>query len=112
MSDPYLNRTIAVNNAEEYRDIFNERGVKFIRQYTTPTLRYPTPEEIATLNLVPHVWCSEDRMWQLAGKYYGKPTEAWIIHFFNRKPTEAHIEIGDTILVPLPLGKIEEYIGV
>lgn len=112
MTSRYLNRTIAVNDSEEYRDIFKERGVEYLRHFTTPTLNYPTPTQIASLSIVPYVWGSEDRLWKLAETHYGNPTKSWIIAFFNRKPTEAHIEVGDTILVPLPLGKIEEFIGV
>ena len=37
----YNKRTKAINKNEMYENIFEDRGVKKISQYTTPILKYP-----------------------------------------------------------------------
>ena len=97
---------MALNNEEIYKEHFRARGVKFINHYPTANLAHPTDEQILALERVPHVWTVGDRYYKLANKFYGDSTLWWIIAWYNQKPTEAHVAIGDTIYVPLPLHKI------
>ena len=41
----YEERSVFRNSRQLYRELFDERGVNFIRHYVTPEFRYPTPEE-------------------------------------------------------------------
>ena len=36
----------------------------------------------------------------------------WVIAWYNKKPTEAHVKAGETIVIPLPLDKILRHLGV
>jgi hypothetical protein len=36
----------------------------------------------------------------------------WVIAWFNRMPTESHVELGEIVVVPLPLAKILDYLGL
>lgn len=106
MVSRYDSRNIGVNRTEQYENLLKDRGIRQIRQHFTPTLRHPTAEEIATLEIVGHDWQVGSHMWKLAEKHYGDPEKWWVIAQFNQKPTDAHISIGEVIDVPLPLDQI------
>ncbi len=105
-------RTFLENDSESYRDIFEKRNVKSIRQYVTPNFVYPSPREIAQLTKEKHLWVIGDRWYKLADRFYGDPTYWWIIAMFNKKPTEAHVKVGDIVYIPLPLEKAVQLFGV
>lgn len=111
MASRYDNRDIVINDEEQYETTFKDRDVNFIRQYTTPKLKYPTAEEISQLNLIGHIWAIGDRFYKLAYQFYGDSELWWIIAQYNRLATESHISVGDTIYVPLPLNKILKFLG-
>jgi hypothetical protein len=100
------------NTNPAYEDVFEDRGKNFIRQYATPKYRAITREQIGTLNNIPHVWSEGDRYYKLAESFYGDPKLWWVIAWFNKKPTEAHVNFGDLIYVPLPLERVLSYYGV
>jgi len=92
-----------LNAEEEYQEVFDERGVKHIIQFDSPHLNYPTPKEIAKMNLISHVWVRGDRFYKLAHKHYGESRYWWVIAWFNQTPTESHVSLGQVIRVPTPL---------
>lgn len=108
MKNRYFDRDILVNDDDQYRKQFleKERGIKTIRQYDTPIFKYPTVEEISELQVVEIVWQSSSRLYKLASKYYNDPSLWWVIAMFNKKPTEAHFNLGETVYVPLPLEQV------
>jgi|7_EtaG_2_1085326.scaffolds.fasta_scaffold04711_3 hypothetical protein len=101
----YKDLDIIVNEDVDYKKANPERyGNKdFLRHFETQDLEYPTFEEINRLSFANHLWAVEDRYYKLAQKYYGNPEYWWVIAWFNKKPTEQHVKIGDLIKVPLPL---------
>lgn len=110
MGTRFDDRLVLINNAEEYDKIFEQRGVKYIRQYNTGILRYPTTRQISKMQRVQHIWKVGDRYYKLAAKYYGIATYWWVIAQYNQKPTEAQLSPGDVIYIPLPLHRILSYI--
>lgn len=110
MSNRYLKEAFAKNESDFYKNYFIDRNVKFINHYPTQTLFYPTQDQINQLDLAEHVWSQHDRFWRLAENYYGNPEYWWVISFFNKKPTEAEVLLGDLIIIPLPLERIIYYI--
>jgi hypothetical protein len=108
----YGNKIVLENSLEEFEDLFEERGVNHIRQFATPTLRHPTQRNINNLTRLGHTWKTGDRYYKLAHKHYGDANLWWIIAWYNKKPTEAHVKMGDIITIPLPLDKIIRYLGV
>ena len=99
----YDNRPKVINNDLLYEELFIKRKVSFIEQYTTPILTHPGVNEIANLNNVQHTWGHGDKYYKLAHKYYGNSKFWWIIAWYNKMPTEAHLSRGDLILIPTPL---------
>ena len=110
MSSRYDSTLILENNSSRYSNVFSKRKIKFLTQYTTPMLDHPTAFEITNLQTVSHVWKLGDKFWKLAYEAYdGRSDLWWIIAWFNRTPTEAHLKIGDIVTIPHPLERIYEY---
>jgi len=47
-----------------------------------------------------------DRYFKLAHRFYGDSKLWWVIAWFNKKPTESHVDVGDLILIPTDLYQI------
>ena len=98
-----IDRRTVRNKEELYEEAFKNRGVKHIDHYPTPVMRELTPDLTAKVEQITHVWSVGDRYYKLAHKYYGDPKLWWVIARFNSKPTEAHLNLGDIVVVPVPL---------
>ena len=109
MTSRYDNREIGINAKQLYRRMFRDRGVGFVKQYFSPDLPHPSVEQIKNLSIIDHTWRQGDRYYKLAHKYYNDSTLWWVIAWYNQKPTEGHLELGDIVKVPLPLEKILRY---
>jgi hypothetical protein len=108
----YSNRRTKRNRNPIYREQFINRGVRFIDQFGTATINWPTSEESAGLDSEGYIWGLGDRYYKLAQKYYDDPKLWWVIAWFNQAPTEHHVEVGDIVLVPTNLNKVLDIFGV
>ena len=99
----YAGRRKAKNDAEMYEDVLENRGTKQIVQYTTPTLKFPSEENLRRIRTIDYIWKTGDKFWRLAAQRYGDPKLWWLIAQFNQKPTEHHINVGETIKIPVDL---------
>jgi len=106
MHSRFTFRVIGINSNERYEEILEDRGVSAVRQYTTPELVYPSPEEIAGLATVGHIWSLGDRLYKLAHFHYGSADLWWVIAWFNQIPLETQLNAGDVIDIPFPLERI------
>ena len=106
MPTRYDTRRIFFNQEPLYDKLFEERHIKGVRHYSTPTLRYPTATELADVTRKRHIWKVGDRFFKLAIHYYGSAQYWWVIALFNKTPTEADLTTGETVFVPLPLENI------
>mgnify|MGYP005822206763 FL=1 len=95
-----------------YENIFEERGVNSIVQYTTPTMKRVTRAERSRLDVMQKRWVTGDRLYKLAAEHYGSSRYWWVIARFNYKPTDAHFKVGDTVYIPLPRETIFDIYGV
>ena len=102
----YNSRRIFTNTDEKYQKMFEDRNVKQINQYDSPSFTYPDADAYDRITTVEHVWSVGDRFYKLANEYYGDPQDWWIIAKFNNLPTEAHLKLGDVILIPTPLHEV------
>jgi len=112
MISRYDDREIRTNIDEKYKKLRDKRNVNLIHQYDTPKLRYPSLEDMDRITTFSHAWRLGDRFYKLANKHYGDSKLWWIIAWFNQTPTEAHVEIGDIVDIPLPLEEILQIFGV
>ena len=106
-------RKVINNKSRIHRRAFEKRGYKNgIRHYATPKLRHVTPAQRAKLVRTKHLWVVGDRYYKLAHKHYGSPDYWWVIAWYNRRPTEAHVRLGDVIYIPQPLEEVLRFLGV
>ena len=108
----YSSRVIALNNDEKHRALFKDRGVNFIRQYTTPILKHPSEVDMQDIEEIGKIWAVGDRYWKLAAQYYGYGEYWFIIAWWNQKPIEGDVSLGDTVYVPFPLERVLRALGI
>ena len=106
MTSRYINKFAALNGLDKYRHLFRERGVKYINQFRTSEMTFPTSEQMASLREVDYTWGTGDRYFKLAHKFYGDVSLWWVIAWYNQAPTESHLSTGEVIQIPLPLDSI------
>ena len=106
----YSNRNLTVNRSKRYHNVLKNRGVKQITQYVTPKF-ITIPDEIRDIVQYDVVlWQIGDKYFKLADKYYGDPALWWVIASFNLAPTEAHLDIGDTVYIPINWEVVYDYV--
>jgi len=103
------NRLEIVNNNEKYKEYFEKRGVNNISHYDIKKIRYPNEEQMKKISMDRKVWGIGDRYWILASQYYKSPHYWWIIAWFNRKPIEADLKLGDIIYIPTNLEQVIDF---
>lgn len=103
----YKNTTVKVNNLELYKKLRKERGIPGgLTQYNLTKLPVLTVEQVSNIDSVGHVWKTGDRLYKLASTYYNDPTLWWVIAWYNNKPTEGHLKLGDLIQIPVPIDRV------
>ena len=109
----YNKRKRFTNGSDFYKRYFEDRhGVDFAEQYSTPVITYPSKTEFRSLKTIKHIWRFGDRLYKLADEHYGDPEYWWVISWFNKTPTEFHIEPGKVLLIPHPLNTAIRLSGV
>ncbi len=101
-----------LNRRRLYSEHFEERGVRHIQHYGSARMYHPTAEERSRLEVDRHVWKSGDRFYKLANRYYGNAKYWWILAWYNLAPTEAYINTGDIISIPISLSSIMQLLGM
>ena len=110
MYSRYSYRRTFINDSQAYKDeFFTNRDVEQLMQYTTARFRYPSVEQMQTFKSIPLIWQTNTKLFNLANEYYGYPNLWWVMAWYNKKPTEAHFNVGDTFYVPLPLELVLDY---
>jgi len=102
----YINRLIYDNDHSLYSQMLEEKDLDFITHYATPNFKYPNAKQMSELQLQRHIWQFGDRYYKLAYQHYGDSTLWYVIAWFNKRPTEAHVFPGDVIIIPKPLGAV------
>ena len=108
----YIDRKVIQNNTEMYEEVLEDRGVTVIGHYNTPKLRHLNPRQIGKLERLTHVWKTGDRYYKLAHKHYGDSKYWWVIAWYNKKPTESHVALGELVYIPLPLEDVLRFLGI
>ena len=103
MPNRYTNQRIFTNTKEFYEFLREMRDLKKIRQYTTPVTHMPSVGERMGIQMNQHIWTYGDRYYKLSAKYYGNPQYWWVIAWWNGRPTEADVNGGDVLYIPLDL---------
>ena len=89
-----------------YEDQFLARRVHYIKHYTTPVLKHADADDMAGIDEISHAWSLGDKFYKLAHEHYGSSQYWWVIAWWNNSPTEAHLKLGEVILIPQPLREV------
>lgn len=108
----YDNRPLLTNRSKNFQDHFDKRNVNFIRHFSTMNINPDAFEKMGGLILEYHIWQLGDRFHKIAEQHYGDGRLWFIIALFNTAPTDAHISIGQTILIPKPIQKVLQIFGI
>ena len=109
MTSRYTNTTFFRNLISMYEDMFEDRGVRFIKQYRSTTYKHLTESQKETISEKTYYWQVGDRLEKISSREYNDPQYWWIIARYNKKPTDAHFQRGDEIKIPTPLSLILSY---
>lgn len=108
----YNLRKIQHTDNKQYVPYLKDRGLKFIAHHETCQLNYPTSDQLGRLQIISKVWTYGDSFWNLSQEHYGDHRYWWVIAWYNQRPTECDIALGEIIQIPLPLNKIIEFLRV
>lgn len=102
---PRYKYTKTINNDIEFYEFLREKrnNLKNIIHYETQIMHNPNVAERSSLVTDSHIWKYGDRFYKLANTYYGDPQYWWVIAWYNAYPTEADVNIGNVIQIPIDL---------
>tara|TARA_Y100000592_G_C5462242_1_gene314611 strand:+ start:1371 stop:1706 length:336 start_codon:yes stop_codon:yes gene_type:complete len=103
---------ILINSSEYYKPLRKSRNAKIIEHFETPRIYHPTVRDRSTVISEAYIWKYGDRYYKLAYDYYGDQNLWWIIAWYNGYPTEAAIENGSVIEIPVDLEQVSRVLGV
>ncbi len=104
----YFTRKTARNRNKQYKKLFDERGVKHIKQFRTPIYAPVDNLDLLNIETVEYIFQQGDAFWKLSEQAYGDPKFWWVIASFNRTPTLAHLKPGDIVKIPVDLSQALE----
>jgi hypothetical protein len=88
----------AILSSDLYFDVFEKKGVKFLRIRRTAVFDKLQGQEFDVSS--EHIWSKGDNLLRLSHKNYGDTQFWWVIGLLNGKPTDAHFSIGDVVYIP------------
>ena len=94
----FLNDKDAFVSADLYSEVFERKGVKFLKIRRTKDFSPLVGIDFEVYD--EYIWTKTDSLFKLANKYYGSTEAWWTIGLINGKPTDAHFSIGDVVYVP------------
>jgi len=102
----YPNNNDAILTDATHFSILERRGRKFVKFKRTKMFDKLSNLELEVLE--EHVWSKVDKLFKLSIQYYGTKEFWWVIGIINKKPTDAHYQIGDVVYIPSNPGAVAE----
>lgn len=104
----YVKQSSAINNNDLYEELFENRGIKFVKQRRTFTFSGVDLDSVATTE---YYWRTGDSLHRISHLFYGTLDYWWVIALVNKKPTDAHYKLGDIVLIPSSPVSIADSVG-
>ena len=121
MVSRYKDTSVILNDDLDYKKVFTKRfgreglhdiqRISTLKHLETLELKYPSLKEIINLSFSNYIWSQGDKFYKLSHEFYGDASYWWVIAWFNKKPTDHHVNVGDLIKIPTPLEEILDAIG-
>jgi nucleoid-associated protein YgaU len=94
----YSQETIK-NDDEVYDFLFQPRGIPHAIQYKTKVFSKDIKD--VNIQVYRHTWKQGDKLYKLAAKYYRTFKHWWVIALANKISSEADLDYGDQIVIPI-----------
>jgi hypothetical protein len=104
-----LNNPFTGDAESIYQEFLDNRNIRQLTQYASPSFPKLTAARRGSILYDNHIWKTGDRFYKLAYEYYGNSELWWIIAWYNQTPTESHVNLGDTIMVPVNSERVLTY---
>ncbi len=101
----FKNTTDGILNSDLYSEVFERKGVKFLKIRRTKDLS--TVRDVEVEVSAEHVWSQGDSLYKLSLRFFGSIENWWVIGLVNKKPTDAHYKIGDIVYIPSEVNRIK-----
>jgi len=108
----YDNRTLRTLSLDKYPNLLKKRKRNFVRIFETNKYNEVAEEDRVSLVSDVVIWQQGMKFYKLAYQYYGNIDYWYIIAIFNKKPTDAHVQLGEEIFIPAPLERVKELYGI
>tara|TARA_B100000287_G_C20093023_1_gene567218 strand:+ start:118 stop:447 length:330 start_codon:yes stop_codon:yes gene_type:complete len=102
----YINDANAILNSDIYSEVFERKGVKYLRIRRTKDFSSLRGVEVEIAG--EHVWTNTDSLFRLANEFLGSYDNWWVLALINKKPTDAHFTVGDIVFIPSDVSRIKE----
>jgi hypothetical protein len=97
----YDSRSVTnISKLEMPNQIKTLRKINSVDIYLSPSYRLLSDGDLEAIDFETHTWSRGDKFYTLAHTYYGDARYWWVIAMFNNTPTEHHLKLGQTILIP------------
>jgi len=105
----YSDRKILRLKDDFYRRMLEEKGVKNLLFYDS--VLFPPIDKEVTALLTPelYAWGVGDNYYKLAEQKYGDKDFWWVLAWYNQKPSDALLKIGDNVWIPRPVEILVSY---
>jgi hypothetical protein len=108
MFNRYTKTSKIINNSEIYEDVFKNKNIKNILQYSTFDFKNLKNLITSEKEFIVHTVQPFDKLYMISHKYYGSPEYGWLILFSNNLSDETKLKINQTLRIYIPLNEILE----
>ena len=99
----YTGREEIINDLEEYETLIEKRGKKEIVQ--NDFFNFNRSFTKSNFRVKKHTWAQGDKLYKIAGLYYGDIKYWWLIALWNNRPTDADYILGQVVEIPYPISE-------
>ena len=97
---------------ERYEYLFENRDPKIIYKIAMREMNALSNEERKAINTREYTWRANDQYWKVAKRFYGDSRLWFIIAYYNKAPTDFHLQKGQNILVPMAPQVVLDKLGL
>tara|TARA_Y100001938_G_scaffold149482_1_gene236456 strand:- start:861 stop:1187 length:327 start_codon:yes stop_codon:yes gene_type:complete len=104
----FRNNRTGINKNPLYDELLEKRGLPKIEHFRTMPF---SGLDTDTIMVSEYIWRAGDSLQKLSRTFYRTYEYWWVIGFVNKKPTDAHYKLGDTVYIPTDPSYIADNIG-
>jgi hypothetical protein len=103
MDNRYSKNKKFINNADEYDEVLDRKELSGIIQYERYKIDNFADYDKTNLNQAFHIYKSNEKLYNISQKFYGKPEYGWLILLTNQLSNPFELYDGKILKVIIPL---------